>query len=171
MSQPAPPLRACVIYDTRYGNTEKIAQALESGLTKAGIQTACASIGQAQVESLKDDDLIAIGAPTHYRTAPETMREFLERLTGAHLKGKYGFAFDTRRDHWLAGSAAGYIERGLKRLGLRMIAPRASAIIFTKTKAEIGDKKARRASAQLEEGEEKRFEQLGLEAGRRFSSR
>ena len=75
------------------------------------------------------------------------------------------------RDHWLAGSAAGYIERRLKRLGLRRIAPPASAIIFTKTKAEIGDKEVRRASAQLKEGEEKRFKQIGLELGAALAAR
>lgn len=164
-------LSACVIFDTRYGNTEKIARSFGTGLQAAGVQTTCANVKDVRVESLEEYDLIAVGAPTQYSTAPETMKEFLEKLRSANLARKYGFAFDTRRDHFLAGSAAKYIERKLKNIGLKIIAPRSSAIIFTKTKEEVSDKEARRASARLKEGEEKRFEQVGLQVGAALAAR
>ena len=34
-------IKAIVIFDTRYGNTEKIAKSLEIGLKEAGILTVC----------------------------------------------------------------------------------------------------------------------------------
>jgi flavorubredoxin len=85
------------------------------GLRERGIRTACTDLTEANIESLKDFDLIAIGAPTYNQTAPQSMKLFLEKMRATMLAGKVGFAFDTRRDHFLAGSAAKYIERKLRK--------------------------------------------------------
>lgn len=156
---------AFIIYYSRYGNTAKIAKSLEAGLRERGLRTACTDFTEANIESLKDYDLIAIGAPTYNHTAPQSVKLFLEKLSSTNLAGKYGFAFDTRRDHFLAGSAAKYIERKLKKNGLKIILPHASAIIFTLTKEQESNKEVRRASAKLIDGEEKKFEQIGLQLG------
>ena len=57
-------LRACVVFDTRYGNTEKIAKSIETGLKEAGVQTLCVNAKDVAVDSLKQYDLICVGAPT-----------------------------------------------------------------------------------------------------------
>ena len=57
-------MRACVIFDTRYGNTEKIAKALEAGLEESGIQTTCDSVKDLAISSLELYDLICVGGPT-----------------------------------------------------------------------------------------------------------
>jgi flavorubredoxin len=156
---------ACILYYSRYGNTEKIAKSLETGLRERGIRTSCTDLVEANIESLKDFDLIAIGAPTYNQTAPQSMKLFLEKMRTTKLTGKVGFAFDTRRDHFLAGSAAKYIERRLKKIGLKIILPYASAIIYTLTKQQESNKEVRRASAKLPDGEEKKFEQIGSRLG------
>jgi len=51
-------MRASVVFDTRYGNTEKIARSLETGLKEAGIQTVCVNAKDVAIDSLKQDDLI-----------------------------------------------------------------------------------------------------------------
>jgi len=87
------------------------------------------------------------------------MKEFLGKLKSIDLSGKYGFAFDTKLDWRLSGSAAKFIEKELNNLGLRMIAPRESAVVLTlKEKGAI-------TGARLKEGEEKRFGQIGLQVG------
>jgi len=53
-----------VIFDTRYGNTEKIAKALEAGLEESGIQTTCDSVKDLGISSLELYDLICVGGPT-----------------------------------------------------------------------------------------------------------
>jgi len=123
-------MRACVIFDTRYGNTEKIAKSFETGLKEAGIQTVCVNAKDVAVDSLKQYDLICVGAPTEGFTASKPMKEFLGKLKSIDLSEKYGFAFDTRLDWRLSGSAAKFIEKELANLDLQIIAPRESAIVF-----------------------------------------
>jgi len=122
-------MRACVIFDTRYGNTEKIAKSFETGLKEAGIQTVCVNAKDVAVDSLKEYDLICVGAPTEWLTASKQIKEFLGKLRSVDLSGKYGFAFDTKLGAPLSGSAAKFIEKELKSVGLQIVAPRESAIV------------------------------------------
>jgi flavodoxin len=152
-------MRACVIFDTRYGNTEKIAKSFETGLKEAGIETVCVNAKDVAVDSLKQYDLICVGAPTEAFTASKPMKEFLGKLKNVDLSRKHGFVFDTKLDWRFSGSAAKFIEKELNSLGLQIIAPRESAIVFTlKERGAI-------TGARLKEGEEKRFEQIGLQVG------
>jgi len=152
-------MRACVIFDTRYGNTERIARSFETGLQQAGLQTVCVNARDVAIDSLIQYDLICVGAPTEAFSASKPMKEFLGKLKSISLSGKHAFAFDTKLDWRLSGSAAKSIEKELNTLGLEVIAPHESAIVFTLKEggAIIG--------ARLKEGEEKRFEQIGLQVG------
>jgi flavodoxin len=152
-------MKACVIFDTRYGNTEKIARSFETGLQQAGLQTVCVNARDVAIDSLNQYDLICVGAPTEAFGASKPMKEFLGKLKSIDLSGKYGFAFDTKLDWRLSGSAAKFIEKELYNLRLQIIAPRESAMVFTlKERGAI-------TGARLKEGEEKRFEQIGLQVG------
>ena len=159
-------MKAIIIYHTRFGNTERIARSLEMGLKEAsGIEDVVCSnvrdvvISAAAADFLKEYDINCIGAPTEGFSAPKPIKEFLRKLKGVNLAGKYGFAFDTKVDSKLSGSAAKFIEKELKSLGLQIIAPRESAIVFALK--EIGEI----TGARLKEGEEKRFKQIGLQLG------
>ena len=96
-------MKALVIYDSQYGNTEKIAQALSAALSAA---LGAAPGSQAQVETLQVSnvkleqlaglDLLVVGAPTQrFRTTP-AMLDFLKSLPANSLKGVRVAAFDTR---------------------------------------------------------------------------
>ena len=167
-------MKAIVLFDTRYGNTERIARSLETGLQKSGLQTACINVKDAVVDSLGEYDLICLGGPTHHRAASAAMQGFLHSLKGADLSGKLAFVFDTRRDSFLAGSAAKFIEGRLQKLGLKMVKPSLSASIFNPTpdekrrKSESKDewKERRHRSERLLEDMELQFESLGREIGR-----
>ena len=159
-SQVVPERNGIVIYYTRYGNTEKIARSFEIWLKQVGIQTDCVNAKETSLESLKEFDLIAVGAPTEKITASKSIKEFLEKLKSIDLSGKCGFAFDTRLPFPLSGSAAKYIEKELKHMGLLITAQHSSAIVSNQKEAEGG--------IQLKEGEEKRFEQVGLQVGTAF---
>ena len=152
-------MRACVIYDTRYGNTERVARSFETGLKQAGLQTVCVNAKDVAIDSLKQYDLICVGAPTEAFSASKPMKEFLGKLKSVNLSGRNGFAFDTKLDWCLSGSAAKFIEKELKKLGLEVIAPHESAIVVTLKE------RGATSGATLKEGEEKRFEQIGLQVG------
>jgi flavodoxin len=156
-------MSACVIFDTRYGNTEKIARSFETGLRESGIQTVCVNARDVAVDSLMQYDLICVGAPTEAFTAYKPMKEFLGKFKSIDLSGKCGFAFDTKLDSRFSGSAAKFIEKELSNKGLQIIAPRESALVFGVKKEEGG--------ARLKEGEEKRFEQIGTHVGTALAAR
>ena len=148
-------MKACVVFDTRYGNTEKIAKSLETGLSEAGIETACVNARDLTVDdSLAQYDLICIGAPTEWHTASKPMKALLRNLKGMGLSGKYGFAFDTRFAAPLSGSASKLIEKELKDRGVLIIAPRESAIVASSN-----------GTMLLKEGEDERFKQVGARVG------
>ena len=145
-----------MIFDTRYGNTEKIAKSFEAGLQRAGVETACINAWSVTVDgSLAQYDLICIGAPTEWHTASKPMKAFLRNLKGIDLSGRYGFAFDTRFAAPLSGSAAKLIEKELKDRGVLIIASRESAIVA----------RAKGGAMLLKEGEEERFKEVGVRVG------
>jgi len=151
-------MKAIVLYDSRFGSTEKIAKSLEIGLKAAGrIETVvCTDTGHIQsADSLKEYDILCIGGPTENMGASKSMKEFLEKLKSTDLSGKHGFAFDTKLDSRFSGSAAKHIEKELVNQGLRIIAPRESAIVSSiKERGQM-------VGSKLKEGEEKRFEEVG----------
>ena len=149
--------RAIVIFDSRYGNTEKIAKSLETGLKVAGFETLCVNQREVSIDSLREFDLIAVGAPTERITASDYIKEFLRKVMSVDLKDKYGFAFDTRFSFPLSGSAAKFIEKELKKQHIDIVMPRESAFVVRLKEVEGGVK--------LKEGEEKRFEQIGRQLG------
>jgi flavodoxin len=155
--------RAIVIFDSRYGNTEKIARSFEEGLKRSGIATVCINSNEVSRESLKEYDLIAVGAPTEWLMASKPMKRFLENLKGVDLSGKFGFAFDTKLGRRLSGSAAKSIEKELKNLGLNLIAQHESAIVFGTGSS--------MSSMTLKGGEENRFEKIGLQVGTNLVAR
>ena len=86
-------------------------------------------------------------------TASKSMKDFLLKLEEVQgLKGRFGFAFDTRFGSRLAGSAAKFIEKKLETIGLNIIKPRQSAIV-------------EKTEGPLEEGEMEAFERTGYEIG------
>jgi flavorubredoxin len=160
--------KAIVIYDTLFGNTERVAEALSRGIQKYNVEVKCSSIKEADIDELRQYSLIAVGAPTQYLTASRPMKEFLSLLEGNRsLAGKYGFAFDTRYDSFMAGSAAKYIEKRLKTVGIQIIKPHKSGIVRrTKTPCEAAKK-----DTLLEEGVIQAFEVVGNEIGAFLASK
>ena len=142
--------RAIVIYDTKFGNTEKIARALTRGMEKQGVKVDCVKTDEVYIDKLVEYDFLAIGGPTHVRGVSKPMKAFLEKLKSVDIKGKKAFAFDTKYKSWWAGSAAKGIEKTLKKLGMSIIKPHSSAIV-------TGNK------GPLKDGMEEMFEQIGGE--------
>jgi len=142
--------RAIVIYDTKFGNTEKIAGALARGMEKQGVKVDCVKADEVDVDKLVEYDFLAIGGPTHAFRVSKPMKDFLEKLRSVDLRGKKAFAFDTKLKGWWTGSAGKGIEKALKGLGMTIVKPRSSAIV-------TGSK------GPLKEGMEEMFEQIGSE--------
>ena len=151
--------RGCVVFDSRYGNTAKVGRALAKGLNQAGIETACVNVRDATFEYLEQCDLICVGAPTEKLSASKPMKQFLRTLKNAKLLGKYGFAFDTKVDSHLSGSAARFIEKEIASIGLQLVVRREYAYVDVPRREDLS------RGAKLKPGEEARFERIGLSIG------
>ena len=67
-----------IIYDSRTGNTERMANAIAEGARSAGAQVTVRKLGEKfPVEELAKADAILIGSPTHYSSTTAEMRHFL----------------------------------------------------------------------------------------------
>jgi flavodoxin len=144
--------KALIVYDTVYGNTEKVAKALAKGLEEGGVVVDSVKVDAAKFDELSVYDLLAVGSPVQAWSTSKATKAFLESLKSVKgLSGKKAFAFDTRMSRSkLAGDAGGKIEGKLKNLGLTIVKPHASAVV-----------KGR--EGPLEEGAEETFKQLGAE--------
>jgi flavodoxin len=129
--------RVLVAYGSRFGNTQRIAESLAAGMRKAsGVAVDCLFIDDVSIESLARYDLLAIGGPTEKMSASQPMKEFLAKLPTIALRGRQGFAFDTRYDLPMSGSAGKVIEKSLERLGVEIARPHASAFVRGMNKEE-----------------------------------
>ncbi len=139
-------MRIAVIYESIYGNTRAIAEAIADGLRVHGDVT----LEPADDQAFMDVDLLVVGAPTHAHGLPTAMtrrgveaaaqaaqdegqplesgptqavRSFVDRLQKG--SGRSAACFDTRFDKspLLTGSAAKTIAKKLGRLGYELVAP------------------------------------------------
>src|SRR5579859_2947296 len=70
--------RVLIVYGSRFGNTQRVAEALASGLRRVqGIEVECVSIERVPFERLGDYELVAVGGPTEVMSASASMKEFL----------------------------------------------------------------------------------------------
>jgi flavodoxin I len=107
-------MKTLVIYDSLYGNTEKIAKAMASALGK---EAKAVIVGQAKPADIVDYTYIIIGSPTQGGRPTPAIQSFLNGLTTEMLSGKRFAAFDTRAKSIvtkLFGYAAPRIESAIK---------------------------------------------------------
>jgi flavodoxin I len=110
-------MKAIVIFDSQYGNTEQIARAIGGGL---GEDTKVVKVGEANPADLGFYNYIIIGSPTQGGRHTMAMKKFLDNLPADVLKGKRLAAFDTRLKTVLVkmfGYAAPRIEAAIKEKG------------------------------------------------------
>ncbi len=155
-----PRLHVAVIYDSRYGTTEKVAEALVRGLGKVdGLAAELDFAPDVHSDVLDRSDLIIIGGPTEYLSASSHLRQLFGRIGGYDLHDKFGFAFDTHAARPFSGSAAHFIERALKRLRVTLLEPSSSALV------EDGADAAGTGAIHLAGGTEAHFEEIGQKLG------
>jgi flavodoxin len=153
---------ALVIFDSRYGHTWKVAEALARGLRS--VPTILAKVRAVQdvhSDDLEAATLIAIGGPKEFFATSTHIREFFGRIGGYDLHGKFGFAFDTHARGRKSLTASGSIGRHMASLGLTQLEPRRSAL----TEAVPSASNPEPGAVHLAQGSEEEFEQLGRELG------
>ena len=88
-------MKSLVIYDSFFGNTERIARAIGEALSDQ-MEVEVLKVGDIQPGQLEGLDLLVVGAPTRaFRPSPDVSR-FLKNLPVGSLKGVKAAAFDKR---------------------------------------------------------------------------
>lgn len=132
-------MKALVIYESMFGNTEQVARAIAEGLGDL-FEVTLADVRQ--MPSAREVDLLVVGGPTHAfgLSRPSTredaarqgktrdgaaevgLREYLD--VSPMLDGIAAAAFDTKiNKSFVPGSAARSAQRQLRRLGCRIVQP------------------------------------------------
>jgi flavodoxin I len=112
-------MKTLIVYDSVYGNTEKIARAMSEAITPSG-EAKVLRAGEANPSELESLDLLIVGSPTHAGRPTPAVQDFLNKMTQQSLKGIKVAAFDTRATSKFAkifGNAAGRIARHLTKKG------------------------------------------------------
>ena len=114
-------MRALVVYDSRYGHTEKIAQAIGEAISGQVVR-----VGEVDSADLKGSNLLIVGSPTHGGQYTPELQGLLKALPA--LEGIGVAAFDTRTATiWNRllpfGYAAPRIARSLESSGGNLLAP------------------------------------------------
>jgi flavodoxin I len=128
-------MKALVIYDSVFGNTEKVAQAIGAALGSPE-EVEVIRIADARPEQLVGLDVLVVGSPTRAFRPMPSVSGFIKRMPSDALQGVRTVAFDTRISledakpaflrtmMRLFGWAANPIARGLARKGgVQAVAP------------------------------------------------
>ncbi|HEX6353344.1 flavodoxin family protein [Actinophytocola sp.] len=133
---------ALVVFESMFGNTKKIAEAIADGL-RTGMTAELAEVGSAPVTLGPDVDLLVVGGPTHAFSMSRQstradasrqgaddraatgigLREWLDRVAADSARPPVA-AFDTKVSRpRLPGSAARAARNRLRHAGFRPVAP------------------------------------------------
>ena len=145
-------MRALVVYESMYGNTKRVAQAIADGISQH-MTVETIEVSLAPLALTDDVELLVVGGPTHIhgmtsaftRTQAEKqaqspivsgglgMREWLEESQPTQRSTKAA-AFDTRLTgaEILTGSAAHGYEKRLHSTGYRVVAEPESFFVVAK---------------------------------------
>ena len=150
-------MKSLVLFDSVYGNTEKVARAIGAVLAQAG-DVEVLPVTALSAEQLSGLDLLVVGSPTQAFGPIQGTKDFLKSLAGKPLKGLKVAAFDTRMDvkvvksavltvlAGIFGYAAEKISRGLKSSGgVEVIAP--AGFFVTDKEGPLTDGELERAAA------------------------
>jgi hypothetical protein len=169
-------MKIVVVYESFYGDTAEIAEAIAGGLRAAG-EVAFGHIDEIAAEAVRDADLIVAGGPTHahgtatiatrrsaatrhskrsFRPGHDVLRDWLIDMPDVRAMAA---TFDTRfhKPRWLTGSAAKGLARRLASKGCTVIATESFFVKGTE--------------GPLEPGERERATRWGLMLAERLSSK
>jgi flavodoxin len=145
-------MNSLVIYDSKFGNTKRVAE-------KVGVVLAAPAINVSEVgpESIAGLDLLVLGSPTQGGRPTQAIQEFLRQLPADALRGVRVAAFDTRinsRDHGpflrvltgVIGYAAGRMTSSLESHG-GTAATKPEGFIVEDTEGPLEEGEEERASA------------------------
>ena len=88
--------KGLVVYDSKTGNTEKMAIAIAQGMEGGGLEVKVKRVGNASLSDLTDADAIVLGSPTYFANMSSNMKGFVDKSVELYpdkLKDRVGAVF------------------------------------------------------------------------------
>lgn len=135
-------MKISIIYDSLYGNTEKIARTIKGVLEKKN-EVNVKKVTDAKLKDFQETDLVIIGNPTHAGNASKAMQVLLNMVPKDSLKGVKIAVFDTsmatyKKNFFMKGLmkffgySAPRIANALKKKGAEVILVQSFFVMNTK---------------------------------------
>ncbi len=123
-------MNTLVVYESQFGNTEKVAVAIAGALRAFG-QAQAIPVDSAHPAGLQGVDMLVVGGPTQNRGATSGLRSFLATIPPKLLRNVKVACFDTRlrQPGWLVGSSAGALAKSLQQMGVAPVVPAESFLV------------------------------------------
>jgi NAD(P)H dehydrogenase (quinone) len=88
-------LKVLVVYDSRTGNTERMAYAVEEGVKAEGVDVEVKRVEEASIDELPSVQGLILGSPVYYGHPSSKIKNFIDESVKYHgkLEGKVGGAF------------------------------------------------------------------------------
>ena len=166
---------ALIIYWSKTGNTEKVANAIKKGLEETNVQVTMKRPEEAENIDYFDYDLVCVGAPSYSWHPPEPVTNFLKKklatyrqqgkikLSAPRVSGKYALIFVTYSGPHTgideATPAGKYIRQFFEHIGFNVIdewyiLSEFHGSLENSTKGRMGDIRGKPTSEDLEKVKE-----------------
>ena len=89
--------KGIVVYYSRTGNTQKMAEIIAQAMNDAALPTEYKSVSDIEAKQLFDYDAIVVGSPTYYGHMAGAVKQLFDDTVSNHggLEGKVGAAFSS----------------------------------------------------------------------------
>jgi flavorubredoxin len=113
--------KAIIIFETRKGSTEAMAETIKEGLEQSGIKVELKRVSEVELGELAGYDGVLLGSATYNKDMIGIVKTFLFRLEKVSLKGKIGASFGA---YGWSGEAVGMLFETMKNIyGMEMVDP------------------------------------------------
>ncbi len=88
-------MKVLIVYDSKSGNTEAMANAVSEGVEDEGIDVEVKRVDEASIDDLPMVDGVILGSPVYYGLPSAKMKQYIDESVKYHgkLDGKVGGAF------------------------------------------------------------------------------
>jgi menaquinone-dependent protoporphyrinogen IX oxidase len=126
-------MKGIVVYDTSYGNTKTIAEAISETLKESGIEVDTFYVKNVKKLSGKEYDFLVLGSPTKFWKMTLAVKGFLGKVKSKEWVNKPFAAFDTEDPENIEkkrGSAAEKITEKLREKQMNQLLPVLKAVVL-----------------------------------------
>ncbi|MER7580627.1 flavodoxin domain-containing protein [Kitasatospora sp. NPDC097691] len=91
-------MHTVIVYESMYGNTREIAEAIAEGVRQAdpGAAVDCLAVAEADAEQTRSADLLVVGGPTHMHGMSSGLSRRMAAMAEGHKEGHEAAAAEAR---------------------------------------------------------------------------